>query len=355
MPSIPSPGFPQDGSNRTRAAVRAELADYIGGGNKDDIKIKADRCWDAAVRYFNRYAWKFNRKVQDILIDSKMKDNQTAPTISRDAGSGIGFTLDSGKKMTYWIEERVKDGAKILRRNDETGAKVVVLTGDGTNDKPVITRPSPANPDATHWALFATATDETWPSGAEIAEVPIATTTIEDTRVGTNPPIPSRQNPLGSNGHIYQDGSYDLDSTVRSPRKCFLIDAQGRERRSLVYVDYATYAIMLSRAATVSVPGFYTIRNRYREGQLILHPRPNAIQQWPGLRFVYDGYIMPAGGEEDSTLDVPMEVDEAIFQKAVAYAIDRHLRDADASQRQHAMADELRMALELEHRDFEDS
>jgi hypothetical protein len=120
-----------------------------------------------------------------------MLANTSAPTVSRDAGAGTGFTLTASSTIKYWVEERVKSGFTILRRNASTTAEVVTLTGDGTLDKPVITRPATVNSDATHWALYGTSTDGSFPTGAEIAEVAIGTTTIEDTRTGTDPVLPS--------------------------------------------------------------------------------------------------------------------------------------------------------------------
>lgn len=118
-----------------------------------------------------------------------MLANTSAPTVSRDAGAGTGFIITSGNTIDYWVEERVKSGLTILRRNSTT--LTVTLTGDGSTDKPVITRPDAVNSDATHWALMGTATNGSFPTGAEISEVVIATTTIEDTRTGTDPSIPT--------------------------------------------------------------------------------------------------------------------------------------------------------------------
>lgn len=120
-----------------------------------------------------------------------MLANTTVPTVSRDAGVGTGFILTTGKTITYWVEERVKSGSTVVKRNASTSLIIVTLTGDGSTDKPVITRPATVNSDATHWALFGTATDGSFPTGAEIAEVSIGTTTIEDTRTGTDPLLPS--------------------------------------------------------------------------------------------------------------------------------------------------------------------
>ena len=120
-----------------------------------------------------------------------MLANASAPTVSRDAGAGTGFTLTSGNTVEYWVEERVKSGSTITKRNAATTSEVLTFTGDGTLDKPVITRPTAVNSDATHWALYGTGANVSFPTGFEISEVAIATTTIEDTRTGTDPGAPT--------------------------------------------------------------------------------------------------------------------------------------------------------------------
>lgn len=118
-----------------------------------------------------------------------MLANVLAPTLN--VGTQTGFVLNSGKTITYWIEERVKDGSgNILRRNGEDSTHTVTLTGTGATVKPRLYHNGFANSDATHWALFATATNGEFPVGGEIAEAPIATDFIEDDRTGTNPLIP---------------------------------------------------------------------------------------------------------------------------------------------------------------------
>jgi hypothetical protein len=120
-----------------------------------------------------------------------MLQTTAAPTISRDAGVGTGFTLAAASTILYWIEERVKVGTTIVKRSSPTTAARLIFTGDGTLDKPVITRPTLLNPDTTHWAAYATGTNGTYPIGAEIGEVVAATTTMEDTRTGADPGLPS--------------------------------------------------------------------------------------------------------------------------------------------------------------------
>jgi len=119
-----------------------------------------------------------------------MLDNTTAPTVAS-TGSGTGFTLTSGSTILYWIEERVYVSGVLVKRSAAPEATIATLTGTGALVKPVVTRPTTLNSDATHWALFGTSTNGTWPIGAEIGEVVIGTTTIEDTRTGTDPTFPS--------------------------------------------------------------------------------------------------------------------------------------------------------------------
>lgn len=119
-----------------------------------------------------------------------MLASTTAPTLDRDGGATTGFILTTGKTIIYWIEERVKEGGVVVKRSSPMVAARVTLTGDGTTDIPRLTRPAHTNPDTTHWALFATATDGAFPIGAEIAEVVAATTFIDDDRTGTDPGLP---------------------------------------------------------------------------------------------------------------------------------------------------------------------
>lgn len=119
-----------------------------------------------------------------------MLANTVTSAADERAGVLTGFTLTAGATMTYWIEERVKDGTAVLRRNSNPSSIITVITGDGgAAYKPVIGR-TIKNTDATHWALFGTSTNGLFPTGAEIAEVPVATLTIEDSRTGLDPLIP---------------------------------------------------------------------------------------------------------------------------------------------------------------------
>lgn len=112
----------------------------------------------------------------------------TAPTVLL-TGVGTGFTLGAGNTIIYWVEERYKEGTTIVKRHASASAQTVTLTGTGALVKPVVSRPAIVNSDATHWALFASGANGAFPVGGEIAEVVIATASIEDTRTGTNPTL----------------------------------------------------------------------------------------------------------------------------------------------------------------------
>ena len=61
-------GFPHTASGRNRDELTREIADHLGGGSQGDVRVIAGKSLDDAVRYFNAWAWKFNRVTQDITL-----------------------------------------------------------------------------------------------------------------------------------------------------------------------------------------------------------------------------------------------------------------------------------------------
>lgn len=348
--------FPQVGLNRTRADMVKDILDYIGGESSNIMKERAARALNAASREFNTVSWTFQRVTEDIILDPTlgMTKSTVAPSIARDAGVGTGFTLDSGAQIQYWIEERVKVNGAIIKRNftDFGSAGIVTLTGDGSNDKPVITRPAQVNPDATHWALYATGartssnlTTGAYPEGAQIAEVDIATTTIEDTRTGNNPP-------LLAGAEIYRLSEYDLTSDFRDAVRCHLLDTAGRERASLIYVPWREFSFRLTRLAQVSRPFWYTVRNAFRTGKVTFYPRLGPNQVFPVARIVYHSRILPLSGDNDQFI-VPLEVEEAIVRRACAIMVAKY-KSMEDGQELKVEANSLRTEVESAWADYED-
>ncbi len=339
-------GFPQTGANRTRAQAASELAQYVGGENAAASTGRCAQTWDAAVRAFNTVSWKFNRVVQDIPIDSTMPDATTAASVSRDAGSGTGFTLTTGTKIDYWVQERVKDGAgNIVKSNFSPGSSVVTLTGDGTNDKPVITRPTTRGADTTHWALYGTAAGRAYPEGAQLGEVAIATTTIEDTRTGNDPALPA--SPI-----LYEPYDVQLSTDFRSARRAWWVDAAGIEQGRVEFVEWENQFAEFDLPGAAQPVLAYTVRNGFATGKLMVFPRVRLPQTYPTLRLLYDKRIALATGDADR-LAVPPEVDEAIFQYAAALILSRVRSFAEAAQA-FVLAADLRASVEQEWRDFPD-
>jgi len=136
---------------------------------------------------------------RSVLDDKSMEfhgmlQNINAATFS-DSGVLTGYTLSAGKTMPYWIEERIKDSNGIVTRRNAASTvpgveTILTITGTGVLIKPVIARPIKLNAESTHWAVFAAATNGTFPNGREIAEADFTVTKIEDTRTGTDPLIP---------------------------------------------------------------------------------------------------------------------------------------------------------------------
>jgi hypothetical protein len=65
---VSTASFPQVADNRTRKALIAEIAEYIGGESNADDLTRAGRSLDEAVRTFNERCWRFNRLQQSITL-----------------------------------------------------------------------------------------------------------------------------------------------------------------------------------------------------------------------------------------------------------------------------------------------
>lgn len=338
--------FPQTGLNRPRSELVKDILDYVGGESSAIMKERSGRALNAAIREYDTIAWKFRRVTEDIILDPSigMKNNTAAPTIARDAGVLNGFTLDSGLSITYWIEERVKVGDRVTKRNFADGSKTVTLVGDGTNDKPVITLPAVVNPDTTHRALFATRAGGTYPEGIQIAEVDVSVTTIEDNRTGNNPTITS--------GEIWRLSEYDLLSDFRNPVRCHLLDTAGRERAQVKWVPWVEFSFRLTRLAMVSRPFWYSARNPFATGKLIFYPRLGPNQIFPIARITYSSRISPLSGDSD-VLPVPLEVEEAILRRAEAIMVSKYKTPADGEALK-VEANSLRTEVETAWADYED-
>lgn len=359
MSTVGDQNYPASGFNRTRAQVQQAIADLLGGANKSDIQAVADRCWEDAIRDFNTCPWSFARVTDDIVIDSTMKTNTTPPTVAS-TGAGVGFVLETGRKIQYWVEERIKSGNRILQRNDTAGPtqtpQLVTLTGTGAVVKPVVSRPAILNPDATHWALYGTPTSGShqsataaYPYGFLIGEAPIAQAGIEDTRQGINPGIVP-------NSDIYQGNEYDLTAPFRNPVRAILVDENGATRYALTWIPWRRWTTYRPwQITTGSSPIWWTARNWYKTGRIQLDPRPASQTTYPIVRIAYNTPILvPTGPDPEARLDVPVEIDQAIFRRASIIARRRHIGPASVSDTEIEEDRQAYYELEVQWRDHPD-
>ena len=148
--------------------------------------------------------------------------------------------------------------------------------------------------------------------------------------------------------------TYDLETDFAEPNRAKLVDANGKERDYLNWVPFAEWLVFFpDRSSPSSRPMFYTMQNVHETGKVTIYPPPNTTGlQWPTLRLYYFRRILiPTGGDE--RLNVPLEVDEGIFQLAEAKMT--HKQDSfEAASGEYDRANGYRIGLEHRFRDFPD-
>jgi hypothetical protein len=224
MPSLPSPGFPQSQTNRTRDVALIEMTEYFAGANRSDLQGRAARCYDAAVREYNDIPWKFARTTLDIDLAT----------------------------------------------------------------------PSPASSD-----------------------------------------------------------TYDLTIDFRDPLKAFTVDSGGVERNPVVWVPYRRFRDNNpSLGQSVGgMPVYYTAYNVHALGRVQVWPKCIAPLTYPTLRLYCHRRIVFVGGAATAVLDCPQEVEEAIFDLALAMLTDKEEGFQVAAGR-YRRAQARREAVMIEWRDF---
>lgn len=145
---------------------------------------------------------------------------------------------------------------------------------------------------------------------------------------------------------------YQLVDKFRSPGRCNMLDSQALSRTFVPWIPYKEWLIWRSDQQTgTSLPIRYTARNVHETGLVTFDPRPQGILTYPTARLIYLTWIdlQPVAG---STLDVPPDVDEAIFQLATANLLAKNKRFGDDARMAFQKAADLRLACERNHRDY---
>jgi hypothetical protein len=148
--------------------------------------------------------------------------------------------------------------------------------------------------------------------------------------------------------------TYNLQSDFAGPNRAKLVDTNGDERDTLQWVPFEEWLIWFpDRSGTSSKPMFYTAQNAHQTGKVTIYPAANGSSlQHPTLRLYYFRRIalVTSGGER---LNVPMEVDEGIFQLAEAKMTHKQKSFEDARE-EYVAARAYRLGLEHRFRDFPD-
>jgi hypothetical protein len=146
--------------------------------------------------------------------------------------------------------------------------------------------------------------------------------------------------------------TYTLNDFFQAPLRAKLVDPNGKERTALTWFPYAEWLVYRpSQLTGASQPYIYTAQNTYQTGLVTLDPFPVAPFTYPTFRIFYLTYIQlqPTAG---LTLNVPPDVDEAIFQLAVAKLIAKNKRFGGDSEQAMALALRMRAAVERNYRSW---
>jgi len=139
-----------------------------------------------------------------------MLANTAAPILGEHTGAGAGFTLGAASTITYWMEEQVRSGTTVVKRNAASLATTVTLTGGSGPYSPRITYPTVVNSDVTHVALYGTEANGEFPIGAQLGSVAVGGVGyIDDLRTATTFPT----------GEVYPTVAVELNGeAVTTPK-----------------------------------------------------------------------------------------------------------------------------------------
>lgn len=152
------------------------------------------------------------------------------------------------------------------------------------------------------------------------------------------------------------DGEADLPANFRGAVRMMLLNSDGESVDQIEYKDWRIWTITDPAQFTSGAmgPNYYTSRNPHSDLTFIIDPIPDqtSTYTYPTLRLFYAQRIEIAAAD-DETLDVPVEVDEAIFALALAKFIKMN-KGARESAEYERDATVKRMEVEQAWRDHED-
>lgn len=150
-------------------------------------------------------------------------------------------------------------------------------------------------------------------------------------------------------------GEAALPEGFRDSKRLMLVNEDGETVDFITYRKWSEWTLTdPSQAAYQGSPNSYTSRNPHGDATFIVDPIPDQTATYlnPTLRLHWHSRIELASAE-DGTLNVPIEVDEAIFALALAKFIkmQKGARESIEFERDAAFQ---RSEVEREWRDYED-
>lgn len=148
---------------------------------------------------------------------------------------------------------------------------------------------------------------------------------------------------------------FDLPSNFRTPLRAVFLDENDNETRALPYVPVEEKVHGWPSEQSVSnVPWVYMAFNVHIEGKVRYYPRLIGTFTWPKVRHYYFRRIVHPTGPDD-VLNVPEEVENAIFILAVAKFLAKQLGYNNPNTvRARAEADDARLRVQREWQDWGD-
>lgn len=150
-------------------------------------------------------------------------------------------------------------------------------------------------------------------------------------------------------------GEADLPDDFRSASRLLILDSDGFSADFITFIPWREWTIRYpSQMSSGGGPNSYTFRNEHSEHKILLDPIPDQTATYinPTLRLNYHTRIELAAAD-DATLDVPVEVDEAIFTLGLAKFI-KMMKGSRESAEYERDASYQRAEVEREWRDYED-
>jgi hypothetical protein len=132
-----------------------------------------------------------------------------------------------------------------------------------------------------------------------------------------------------------------------------MVDSNSATREDVSWIPWSVWVSDYpDQSNTGSIPLVYTARNIHQTGQVTVDPVPASSLTYPTLRLFYHRRIVfPTSG--NSVLNVPEEVEQAIFEDAVWLYL-RKVKTFREARDARAEALLSKSAIMFEYLDFED-